>query len=61
MLPWQQSNFNTSTPDYNYGMSVIAGGAFTVNNYRTGFDIAIPVFNPLTHRINYQKYHNNIK
>ena len=33
-------------------------GAFTVSNYRPGYDISIPVFNPLTIKYDYHQYHD---
>ncbi|XP_019860562.1 PREDICTED: exostosin-2-like [Amphimedon queenslandica] len=58
MLPWQKSHPNTTVPVYNYGKVLLMGGAFTVSNYRPGYDISIPVFNPLTIKYDYHQYHN---
>ena len=58
MLPWQQSHPNATIPVYNYGKALLMGGAFTVSNYRPGYDISIPVFNPLTIKYDYHQYHD---
>lgn len=47
MLPGQYPSYNV-TPDYNYGKAVLANSAFTLDNYRMGFDISLPVFNSFT-------------
>lgn len=44
MLPGQYNK----TPDFNYDKSMLASAQLTVQSYRIGFDISIPVFNSLT-------------
>lgn len=52
MLPGSSPDFNT-TPDFHYGKAMVAGGSFSRASYRMGYDISIPVFNPLTHSSKY--------
>ncbi len=48
MIPGQHPDFNISL-DVQTDKAVLAG-AFSSSSYRFGFDISIPVFNPLTQR-----------
>ena len=47
MLSGEYSSYNT-TPDFIYEHAMLAGSALDIINYRTGFDISIPIYNSLT-------------
>ena len=50
MLPGNPPTYNP-TPDIMYGQSLLAGSSLDITSYRMGFDISIPVFNPLTRTV----------
>lgn len=49
MLPGSSPDYN-STLDVATDKAILAGGGFATWSYRTGYDISIPVYNPLTNR-----------
>ena len=50
MLPGSVPDYNTVL-DVNVGKAIIAGGGFSTWSYRRTFDVAVPVYNPLTANI----------
>lgn len=46
MLPGSLPDFHTAL-DVDRGKAILAGGGFSTWSYRRGYDVAIPVFNPL--------------
>jgi len=46
MLPGTLPDYNT-TLDVNRDKAVLAGGGFSSLSYRLGYDVAIPVYNPV--------------
>ena len=50
MLPGIPPTYNP-TPDILYGQSLLAGSSLDITSYRMGYDISIPVFNPLTRTV----------
>lgn len=49
MLPGGAPEYN-STLDVATDKAILAGGGFATWSYRTGYDVSIPVFNPLTNK-----------
>ena len=49
MLPGCAPEYN-STLDVATDKAILAGGGFATWSYRTGYDVSIPVFNPLTNK-----------
>ena len=57
MLPGSSPDFN-SVLDVDSDRAIIAGGGFSSWTYRRTYDVAIPVFNPLTEYL--QITHRNV-
>ena len=58
MLSGEYPSYNT-TPDFIYEHAMLAGSALDIVNYRTGFDISIPIYNSLTigeYKLDYYRY-----
>lgn len=47
MIPGAHPSF-LETPSFYYGKAMLAGGSFSMQSYRAGFDVSTPVFNALT-------------
>uniref|UniRef100_A0ABM0MWV4 Exostosin-2-like n=1 Tax=Saccoglossus kowalevskii TaxID=10224 RepID=A0ABM0MWV4_SACKO len=53
MLPGSVPDYNTAL-DVHRGKAILAGGGFSTWTYRDGYDVSIPVFNPMVTHVDLQ-------